>query len=69
MNMCMINGLKATFWQFVGSLVPSLVVPKEHAHRMYPLKNHFLRIMEESGYMHLQSTKPDTIGKLLVNYY
>ncbi|KAF7988590.1 hypothetical protein HCN44_001163 [Aphidius gifuensis] len=65
MNMCMANGLKATFWQFIGLLVPSLVVPKEHAHRVYPLKNHFLRIMEESGYMHLQATKPDTIGLAL----
>jgi hypothetical protein len=30
---------------------------------VYPLGQHFADILEESGYMHLQATKPDTLGK------
>ncbi|XP_063381651.1 juvenile hormone epoxide hydrolase-like [Cydia fagiglandana] len=44
----------------LGSLAPSLL--GNHSHRIYPLKNLFRYLVRESGYFHIQSTKPDTVG-------
>ncbi|KAL2728874.1 juvenile hormone epoxide hydrolase 1-like [Vespula squamosa] len=65
-NMCFhINPLN--FWNILGVFFPSLVVDKQFEHKIYPLTNHFYRLIEETGYMHLQATKPDTIGLVLTN--
>ncbi|XP_043672403.1 juvenile hormone epoxide hydrolase 2-like [Vespula pensylvanica] len=65
-NMCFhINPLN--FWNILGVFFPSLVVDKQYEHKVYPLTNHFYRLIEETGYMHLQATKPDTIGLALTN--
>ncbi|XP_063893486.1 juvenile hormone epoxide hydrolase [Helicoverpa armigera] len=48
-----------------GSLNPlfqSLVVDSSVADRMYPILDVVLGLVEESGYLHMQATKPDTIG-------
>jgi hypothetical protein len=47
----------------LGSLWPSLIVDETHADKVYPLGQHYAYLLEESGYMHLQATKPDTLGK------
>ncbi|KAL0126299.1 hypothetical protein PUN28_005002 [Cardiocondyla obscurior] len=63
MNMCTgIMGTSNLIWRIIGSYIPSLVVESEHADKMYPLGHHMSRLLEESGYMHIQSSKPDTIG-------
>lgn len=46
----------------IGAVFPSLVVDPEQADRMYPLSKAFSYILEESGYFHIQATKPDTVG-------
>ncbi|XP_047025589.1 juvenile hormone epoxide hydrolase-like [Helicoverpa zea] len=51
---------------FIGSLAPNLV-DSDHPERVYPLKKHFTYLMRESGYFHIQSTKPDTIGVALTD--
>lgn len=48
---------------FIGAWIPSLIVDSELADRIYPFSNHFSYILEESGYFHIQATKPDTVGK------
>lgn len=54
---------KSSFlWRLVGAFIPSLVVDSEHYSKMYPLGSHFLYTLQETGYMHIQATKPDTIG-------
>ncbi|XP_072932654.1 juvenile hormone epoxide hydrolase-like [Epargyreus clarus] len=50
----------------LGSLFPSWLDPK-HSERIYPLKNFMKYIIRESGYFHLQATKPDTIGAALTD--
>lgn len=45
----------------IGSLWPSFVAG-ELADRWYPLVDKVNFYLEESGYLHLQGTKPDTIG-------
>ncbi|RLU21450.1 hypothetical protein DMN91_005823 [Ooceraea biroi] len=61
-NMCVVPFMPGFLWIAIGSVFPSLVVDKEHYSKMYPLSYHMTRIIEESGYMHLQASKPDTAG-------
>lgn len=57
----------------LGSLWPTLIVDEKYAHLMYPLGEKLARLIEESGYFHIQATKPDTIGMdlliLFINIY
>ena len=55
------------WFYFKGSLWPSLIVERELESRMYPYSDHIMRLLEESGYLHIQATKPDTVGKK--NYF
>nr|XP_026496407.1 juvenile hormone epoxide hydrolase-like [Vanessa tameamea] len=51
----------------LGSLFSSLIVESKHRHRMYPLKDLLTYLVRESGYFHLQATKPDTIGAAIAD--
>ncbi|XP_075985879.1 uncharacterized protein LOC142983004 [Anticarsia gemmatalis] len=51
----------------VGAVIPSLIVDDHLADRMYPLSKFFAYLLEEFGYMHLQATKPDTVGVSLTD--
>lgn len=61
-NMCGSNTPLANLKLFLYSLYPSLIVDKEHEHLMYPISKKFSFLLLESGYMHIQATKPDTVG-------
>ncbi|KAH0951508.1 hypothetical protein HN011_003406 [Eciton burchellii] len=62
-NMCTVSSnTPLMFWTLLGIIFPSFVVDKEHYSKMYPFKYHMHRLLEETGYMHLQATKPDTAG-------
>jgi hypothetical protein len=61
--MCFTNSISSNLKRFVGSLWPTLIVDEAHVDKVYPLLKHYAFILEEMGYMHLQSTKPDTVGK------
>ncbi|XP_047519824.1 juvenile hormone epoxide hydrolase-like [Pieris napi] len=57
-----VNFSKIADWLWViGSLWPSLV-SNEFVDRMYPLSDKLAYYLEEFGYLHLQATKPDSIG-------
>lgn len=48
---------------FLGTFWPSIAVTTETEKKItYPLTEKFHSLLEETGYMHLQMTKPDTIG-------
>lgn len=49
----------------LGTVYPGWVVSKEYEDRMYPLSEKIMILIRESGYFHIQSTKPDTIGVAL----
>lgn len=56
----------ATFatW-FMGSIntaMQSLIVESSMADRLYPLLTILKGTLEEAGYLHIQCTKPDTVG-------
>lgn len=51
----------------LGTYWPSLIVSSEtEKSRTYPLSKMFFGFLEESGYMHLQMTKPDTAGVFFI---
>lgn len=61
-----LEGLK----MLLGSYFPSLLLgegDKALSNYMFPSWSRFLFLLQESGYMHLQATKPDTIGLALLN--
>lgn len=62
-NMCLINSPLQNAKAFIGNYFPSLIgIPKEHERYLYPMSEKFSFLILESGYMHIQATKPDTIG-------
>ncbi|GJQ78773.1 Jheh2 [Trypoxylus dichotomus] len=46
----------------LGSLWPPFIVDEENEDKMYPLMNVYSNLLYESGYFHIQATKPDTVG-------
>ncbi|CAG9792461.1 unnamed protein product [Diatraea saccharalis] len=58
-----ITDLSILTWVF-GDIWPSFI-EKEYSNRLYPVKDKVNFYLEESGYLHLQHTKPDTIGVAL----
>nr|CAB3242937.1 epoxide hydrolase 1-like [Phallusia mammillata] len=46
----------------VGAYFPSLFFYPDEAAILFPLKKAFIELLQETGYMHLQATKPDTVG-------
>lgn len=48
----------------IAGMFPSYFVPPEHHKYLKPFGEMFKFLMAESGYAHIQGTKPDTVGKL-----
>ena len=48
------------------SFAPEFFLPKDEAKQVYPLSSSFGYMLEETGYLHIQATKPDTVGKTLL---
>ncbi|XP_043510382.1 juvenile hormone epoxide hydrolase 1-like [Frieseomelitta varia] len=61
-NMCATLTGSTFLWTFIGTYFPSLVGVNEHYSRYFPLSRVFFNLIEESGYFHIQASKPDTIG-------
>ncbi|XP_040523585.1 epoxide hydrolase 1 [Gallus gallus] len=66
LNLVFINvrGLKKVIQVMLGAYVPWLVgFTREDVRRMYPfMQKNVFDILRESGYLHIQATKPDTAG-------
>jgi len=67
-NMCGVMTPLSTIKTFIASFYPSWFIEEEEfINWIYPFGPKFLFLLQESGYMHIQSTKPDTIGAALQN--
>ncbi|KAF7275516.1 hypothetical protein GWI33_011640, partial [Rhynchophorus ferrugineus] len=65
-NMCFVNSLMSNLKLFLGSLAPIIINASQlEIETNYPLSAKFSFIILETGYMHLQSSKPDTVGVAL----
>ncbi|XP_038218066.1 juvenile hormone epoxide hydrolase-like [Zerene cesonia] len=56
-----------TIYMLLGTIFPSYIVEPEIQDRIYPLSKQISFILEESGYLHIQATKPDTVGIALTD--
>lgn len=66
-NMCSTFAPMATVKTMIASVYPKGFVPEEYIDFFYPALPKLAGIIEETGYFHLQATKPDTIGAALTN--
>lgn len=67
-NMCVaFNSAAGVLKTIIAANFPSYFVEKEYEDFHFPYGEKMSNIILESGYMHLQSTKPDTIGKNKTN--
>uniref|UniRef100_A0A182QWG9 Epoxide hydrolase n=1 Tax=Anopheles farauti TaxID=69004 RepID=A0A182QWG9_9DIPT len=65
LNMCSIMTPLSYPKTFLAALRPSLFIDERYTDFYFPLGSKFSNIIEETGYMHIQATKPDTIGTVL----
>ena len=63
--MIAVDTISANLKLFVASLVPSLVLEKKDYGKVVPLMDKLGDLLKETGYMHIQATKPDTVGLAL----
>lgn len=66
-NVAFVDDPRVFFWWTLGSFFPTFVVDSKDYSKLYPMADKFYFILEESGYMHIQATKPDTVGIGLTN--
>uniref|UniRef100_A0A6P7H7W2 Epoxide hydrolase n=1 Tax=Diabrotica virgifera virgifera TaxID=50390 RepID=A0A6P7H7W2_DIAVI len=64
-NFCVIDTALSNLKLLIYSLYPSLFVDKVEEEIMFPLSKRYNYFLVESGYFHIQATKPDTIGVAL----
>ncbi|CAK1589856.1 unnamed protein product [Parnassius mnemosyne] len=64
-NMAFSMSSRTTLIQTFGAIYPPSVVRSDLVDRMYPMSKIFGTLLEELGYMHIQATKPDTVGVAL----
>ncbi|XP_046395927.1 juvenile hormone epoxide hydrolase 1-like [Ischnura elegans] len=62
-NVCFAFGPMTMFKLVLGAFTwPTLFADEVSVSHLYPLSKTFSKVMRESGYMHIQATKPDTVG-------
>ncbi|XP_022226072.2 juvenile hormone epoxide hydrolase 2 [Drosophila obscura] len=66
-NMCTTMSPKSNVKGALAGLWPSLFVPSGFEDFFFPKSRHLSYLIEESGYFHLQATKPDTVGAALTD--
>ncbi|XP_044269723.1 juvenile hormone epoxide hydrolase 1-like [Tribolium madens] len=64
-NLCFDTSLLSALKLGLGSLYPPWVVRKKFEHKLYPLMSFVMNLLEETGYLDIQVSKPDTVGVAL----
>lgn len=67
-NFCLDFSLKAILKRMLYGLWPSLIVDKKYMHLVYPTGRFFSVLMSQTGYYHIQATKPETVGEFSAIY-
>ncbi|XP_052865137.1 juvenile hormone epoxide hydrolase 2-like isoform X1 [Anopheles cruzii] len=66
LNMCSVQTSLSYPKTFIAGLKPNWFVDEQYIDYYFPFGSKFLGILEETGYLHIQATKPDTIGTALL---
>ncbi|XP_014085387.2 juvenile hormone epoxide hydrolase 2 [Bactrocera oleae] len=64
-NMCSAHHQMLPFYKSLRTWFPSFFINEENKNFFKPFGEELSYIIEESGYMHIQASKPDTIGSTL----
>lgn len=64
-NMCFEQTLLSSFKLAIGKYFPSLIYEEDEEKLCHSTANSIPFLLEETGYFHIQSTKPDTVGVAL----
>lgn len=62
-NFCVVRTPLSTIKLLIASLWPTAFIDEKFVPMVFPLGEKFATFIEESGYFHIQATKPDTIGE------
>ena len=63
--MFVMTGPWARFKHFIGAFLPSGWIMDEDTEKaFYPISKLMKFMAQESGYFHIQATKPDTVGTI-----
>lgn len=62
LNLCISRMRKTTVYHFLMSIYPSYFMEERFSNRMYPVTTFLKNYTLETGYFHIQATKPDTVG-------
>ncbi|CAG2069340.1 unnamed protein product, partial [Timema podura] len=60
-NICVGNFIERYAKLILASVWPTLIVDEEHVDKLFPVGKTLSWMLQESGYMHLQASKPDTV--------
>lgn len=63
--MCVNSAPIGSVKNLIGGIAPSFVVEAKYVDFYYPYLARMKLLLTETGYMHIQATKPDTIGAAL----
>ncbi|XP_037926613.1 juvenile hormone epoxide hydrolase 1-like isoform X1 [Hermetia illucens] len=66
-NLCWVKSPLSIIKYTIASYYPKHFVPEGYEDFFFPQSEKFKYLIEESGYFHIQATKPDTIGAALTN--
>jgi len=65
-NLCMLRTPLSFMKQVVAEFFPYHFIPNRMLYdHHFPMKEKYMMLLRESGYFHIQATKPDTIGLVL----
>lgn len=67
-NFCVVRTPLSTLKLVVASLWPTAFIDEKFVPMMFPLSEKIQLLIEETGYFHIQATKPDTIGEQLTTF-
>lgn len=63
-NMCVVETPTGHLKAFISSFFPTYFIDEKYVDFVFPRLKKLEQMIIESGYMHIQATKPDTVGKL-----
>lgn len=66
-NWCMVSTTLGIIKTQIANLAPNWFVDAKYHDWYFPASKRFIFLLKESGYFHIQATKPDTIGAALAH--
>lgn len=66
-NFCVVRSPLAMLKLVIASFWPTAFIDEKFVPMIFPLGEKFQTMIEETGYFHIQATKPDTIGAALTH--